>query len=124
MESVFSGSQIAFIGDFVPRQCGIATFTHDLCAAVAAACPDTQCIVGAVNDHLHSYVYPPQVRFEFHERDLDSYHRAADFLNITIIDFLCLQHEFGIYGGPAGSPILAFLRDAQIPVITSLHTVP
>ena len=123
MESAFPGSQIAFIGDFVPRQCGIATFTHDLCAAVTAACPDTQCIVGAVNDHLRSYVYPPQVRFEFHERNLDSYHRAADFLNINNIDILCLQHEFGIYGGPAGSHILALLRDAKMPVITTLHTV-
>lgn len=123
MESAFSGSQIAFIGDFVPRQCGIATFTHDLCAAVQEACPDAQCIVGAVNDHRHSYAYPPQVRFEFHERDLDSYRRAADFLNINNIEILCLQHEFGIYGGPAGSHILALLRDAQMPVITTLHTV-
>ena len=123
MESEFSGSQIAFIGDFSPRQCGIATFTHNLCAAVTEACPNTQCIVGAVNDHLRSYAYPPQVRFEFHERDLDSYRRAADFLNINNIDVLCLQHEFGIYGGPAGSHILALLRDAQMPVITTLHTV-
>jgi len=123
MESEFSGSQIAFIGDFVPRQCGIATFTHNLCTAVQEACPDAQCIVGAVNDHQHNYVYPPEVRFEFHERDLDSYRRAADFLNINNIDVLCLQHEFGIYGGAAGSHILALLRDAKMPVITTLHTV-
>lgn len=123
MESDLNGNQIAIIGNFLPRQCGIATFTHDLCMAISTTFPNTQCIVGAVNDHLHSYSYPPQVRFEFHERDLDSYRRAADFLNINNIKVLSVQHEFGIYGGPAGSHLLALLRDAKMPVVTTLHTV-
>lgn len=115
--------QIAFIGDYLPRECGIATFTHDLCESVADACPGTHCIVGAVSDHKGVYAYPPRVRFEFYERDLDSYRRAADFLNINNVDILCVQHEFGIYGGPAGSHLLALLRDAQMPVVTTLHTI-
>ena len=123
MENGPLSNQIAFIGDYVPRQCGIATFTHDLCEAVAAACPEAHCIVGAVNDRREGYAYPPRVRFEFHERDLDSYRRAADFLNINNIEVLCVQHEFGIYGGPAGSHLLALLGDAQMPVVTTLHTV-
>lgn len=116
-------SQVAFIGDYIPRQCGIATFTHDLCESVASAAPETQCIIGAVNDRAQGYPYPPRVRFEFDEHDLDSYRRAADFLNINNIDVLCVQHEFGIYGGPAGSHLLALLRDAKMPVVTTLHTV-
>ena len=123
METEPPTNQIAFIGDYVPRQCGIATFTHDLCEAVADACPEAHCIVGAVNDRRESYAYPPRVRFEFQESDLDSYRRAADFLNINNVDVLCVQHEFGIYGGPAGSHLLALLRDAQMPVVTTLHTV-
>lgn len=114
---------IAFIGDYLPRECGIATFTHDLCESVAEASPESHCIVGAVNDHKGGYPYPPRVRFEFYERDLDSYRRAADFLNINNVEVLCLQHEFGIFGGPAGSHILALLRDAQMPTVTTLHTV-
>jgi glycosyltransferase involved in cell wall biosynthesis len=116
-------NQIAFVGDYVPRQCGIATFTRDLCEAVAAACPEANCIVGAVNDRREGYAYPSQVRFDFHERDLDSYRRAADFLNINNVEVLCVQHEFGIFGGPAGSHLLALLGEAQMPVVTTLHTV-
>ncbi len=123
METELPGNQIAFIGDYLPRQCGIATFTHDLCEAVAAACPEAHCIVGAVNDRREGYAYPPRVRFEFHERDLESYRRAADFLNINNVEVLCVQHEFGIYGGPAGSHLLALLADAEMPVVTTLHTV-
>ena len=116
-------NQIAFVGDYVPRQCGIATFTRDLCEAVAAACPEANCIVGAVNDRREGYAYPSQVRFDFHERDLDSYRRAADFLNINNVEVLCVQHEFGIFGGPAGSHLLALLGEVQMPVVTTLHTI-
>ena len=60
-------SRIAFVGDFPPRQCGIATFTHDLCESMAASFPQSQFLVGAVNDRPEGYTYPPRVRFEFHE---------------------------------------------------------
>ena len=70
-----------------------------------------------------AYDYPEVVRFEIEEQDLSSYLRAADFLNISNVDIVCLQHEFGIYGGPAGSHILAFLRELRMPVVTTLHTV-
>ncbi len=76
-----------------------------------------------VNDREEGYDYPPRVRFEMAERDLESYRRAADFLNITNVDLVCLQHEFGIFGGPAGSHILALLRELRMPAVTTLHTV-
>jgi glycosyltransferase involved in cell wall biosynthesis len=91
--------------------------------AVAAAAPDAECFVGAVNDRPEGYVYPPPVRFEFQEKDLDSYRRAADFLNFNNADVLCVQHEFGIYGGPAGSHLLALLKEVRMPVVTTLHTI-
>ena len=107
--------RIAFLGDYLPRLCGIATFTHDLSEAVAAASPSTDCFVGAVNDRAEGYDYPPRVRFEMQEKDLDSYRRAADFLNFNNADVLCVQHEFGIYGGQAGSHLLA-LRERRMRV--------
>ncbi|TLD69428.1 glycosyltransferase [Phragmitibacter flavus] len=115
--------RIAFVGGYEPRRCGIATFTHDLCEAVGNAIPTAQCFAGAVNDKLEGYKYPPRVRFEMLEKDLDSYRRAADFLNFNNTDVLCVQHEFGIYGGPAGSHLLALLKEVRMPVVTTLHTV-
>jgi glycosyltransferase involved in cell wall biosynthesis len=115
--------KIAFVGDHLPRKCGIATFTSDLLAAVATAHPQSQCFAVSVNDIKGGYEYPEVVRFEIEEQDLSSYLRAADFLNISDVDIVCLQHEFGIFGGPAGSHILAFLRELRMPVVTTLHTV-
>ena len=107
----------------MPRQCGIATFTTDICESVAAEYPDCECIVGAVNDRPDGYNYSKRICFEIDENEIDSYRRAADFLNINNVEVVSVQHEFGIYGGPAGSHLLALLRDVHMPVITTLHTV-
>jgi glycosyltransferase involved in cell wall biosynthesis len=115
--------QIAFLGDHLPRQCGIATFTSDICDAIATEFPECQCVVGAVNDRPEGYDYPARIRFEIDEKELDSYRRAADFLNVNNVEIILVQHEFGIYGGPAGSHLLALLRDVHMPVVTALHTV-
>lgn len=115
--------RIAFIGNHVPRQCGIATFTTDLCEAVAAVAPETACFAVPVNDPGIRYAYPPRVRFELEESDLPTYRRAADFLNINNVNLVCLQHEYGIFGGTAGSHILTLLSELRMPIVTTLHTV-
>src|SRR5450759_2910407 len=84
--------------------------------------PKVYCSVVAVNDVEGGYDYPTEVRFEIAEQDLTSYLRAADFLNITDVDVVCVQHEFGIFGGPAGSHVLALLRELRVPIVTTLHT--
>lgn len=116
-------NKVAFLGNYVPRQCGIATFTRDITTAVSRAYPATDCLVVPVNDAEARYEYPPEVRFEVEEQELDSYHRAADFLNFANVDVVCLQHEYGIFGGAAGSHILALLRDLRMPIVSTLHTV-
>lgn len=115
--------KVAFVGDYLPRKCGIATFTHDMHASVAARYPDAECCVVPVNDRPEGYDYPPEVRFEIEEQSLDSYRRAADFLNFANTDVVCLQHEYGIYGGTAGGHVLGLIRDLRMPVVTTLHTV-
>ena len=115
--------KLGFIGDYLPRKCGIATFTADLCGAVAGQYKSVDCTVVPVNDIAEGYSYPPEVHFEFSQQELDSYRRAADFLNFSNVDVVCLQHEYGIYGGQAGGYILALLRDLQMPVVSTLHTV-
>jgi len=116
-------NRIAFIGNYFPRQCGIATFTTDLCEAIAAQYRQTTCIALPVNDIEGGYVYPSRVRFELTEKDIDSYRRAADFLNINNVDIVSLQHEYGIFGGHAGSHILVLLRELRMPIVTTLHTI-
>ncbi len=115
--------RVAFVGNYLPRQCGIATFTTDLCESFAAAYGDTTCIAVPVNDTEAGYPYPPRVRFELTEKDIRSYRRAADFLNINNVDLVCLQHEYGIFGGRAGSHILALLQELRMPIVTTLHTI-
>jgi glycosyltransferase involved in cell wall biosynthesis len=114
---------IAFLGDYLPRKCGIATFTSDLLGAVAARHPESDCFAVPVNDFQGCYQYPDVVRFEIEEQDLDSYRRAAGFLNSSNVDVVSVQHEFGIYGGTAGSHLLTLLRELRAPVVTTLHTV-
>jgi glycosyltransferase involved in cell wall biosynthesis len=116
-------SRVALAADYLPRLCGIATFTFDLRAALSAAFPQTDFVVAAVNDTDEGYSYPDEVRFEWSEPDIDSYRRAADFINFSNSDVVSLQHEFGIYGGPAGSHILSLIRDLRRPVVTTLHTI-
>ena len=115
--------RIAFIGNYLPRQCGIATFTTDLCESIADEYQGTACIALPVNDTEAGYEYPPRVRFELNEKDIESYRRAADFLNINNVDMVSLQHEYGIFGGRAGSYILTLLRELRMPVVTTLHTI-
>lgn len=116
-------NRIAFIGNYLPRQCGIATFTTDLCEAVASKYVGTTCIALPVNETETGYAYPPRVRFEIFEKDINSYNRAADFLNINNVDIACLQFEYGIFGGRAGSHILSLLHEIRMPIVTTLHTI-
>jgi glycosyltransferase involved in cell wall biosynthesis len=116
-------SRIAVIGNYLPRQCGIATFTTDLCEAISTEFGAARLFAVPVNDTESGYPYPARVRLALAQDDLSSYEQAADFLNFTNFDLVCLQHEYGIFGGPAGSHILALLRRLKVPVITTLHTV-
>jgi len=118
------GIRLACIGNYPPRQCGIATFTADLCRAMVRALGDPQsCQIVAMNDSPSGYAYPKQVRFEIRQQVLADYRQAADYLNIRNFDLLLVQHEFGIFGGPAGRHLLTLLADVKMPVVTTMHTV-
>jgi len=116
-------SRIAVVGNYLPRRCGIATFTADLCDAIHGEYGATELLALPVNDTEEGYAYPARVRFELVEDNLASYRQAADFLNFSNIDLVCLQHEYGIFGGRAGGHILELLRRLRMPFATTLHTV-
>jgi len=115
--------RVAMLGNHLPRQCGIATFTTHLSEAVASAAPDLDCFVLAMNDGLHKHAYPGRVRFELSDSDTGAYTRAADFLNVNAVDVLSVQHEYGIFGGKAGGHVLTLLRELRMPIVTTLHTI-
>jgi glycosyltransferase involved in cell wall biosynthesis len=116
-------TRIAFVGNYLPRECGIATFTTDLCNALTDEFGQGRLFAIPVNDPDSSYEYPEQVRLELAQEDLASYERAAEFLNFNGNDLVCLQHEYGIFGGAAGRYILTLLRKLKMPLVTTLHTV-
>ncbi len=115
--------RIAVIGNHLPRQCGIATFTTDLCNAINAEYGAAQLSVVAINDGQSAYSYPARVRFVIREGDIASYRAAADHLNASNVDLVCLQHEYGIFGGKSGNHIIELLNHLKMPVVTTLHTV-
>ena len=115
---------IAIIGNYLPRKCGIATFTHDLAESVAKLLGDSQSVsVCAMNDIPNTYDYPDRVRFEVRQDFLGDYTRAADYLNFSHADVVSLQHEFEIFGGTAGSNILTLLQDLRHPFVLTCHTL-
>jgi len=115
---------VAVIGNYLPRQCGIATFTYDLATWLSRNLdPSSDVFVVAMNDRVEGYDYPPVVRFEILASNHRDYPRAADYINLSGVDIVCLQHEFGIFGGPRGIYITDLLRELEKPVVTTIHTV-
>jgi glycosyltransferase involved in cell wall biosynthesis len=115
--------RIAFIGNHLPRRCGIATFTHDLHRAVSLDRLDLETGVVVMTDAGRTYDYPTAVRFQIHDEIISDYVEAAEFLNNARFDVVCLQHEYGIFGGEAGRNITELLSRLEMPLVTTLHTV-
>ena len=111
------------LGNHIPRQCGIATFTTDLSDALTREFSNLECFVVAMNDVGRRHAYPARVRLEIAENDVASYRLAADFMNSNTVDVVCVQHEYGIFGGKAGSLVLPLLRELRMPIVTTLHTI-
>jgi len=114
---------VALIGSYVPRECGVATFTWDLHRALAGESPSTRTGAVAVNDVVEGYPYPPEVEFEIAQNTLADYRAAAEYLNTNGFEVACLQHEFGLYGGTAGEHVIKLVRELRMPVVATLHTI-
>jgi len=114
---------IALIGNYPPRRCGIATFTADVYQALTEARPEAKCEVYALTDVDGAYEYPSEVVCEIGQDKIADYLAAADRLSATTPDLICVQHEFGIFGGLAGEYLLMLLEATDRPVVTTLHTI-
>jgi len=114
---------IVLIGNHLPRRCGIATFTTHLLESIALNAPNIDCWAVAMNDQPDSYSYPPQVRLEINQDQLKEYSLTADQLNFSHVGVVCVQHEYGIFGGSRGSFVIEMLSDLKMPIVTTLHTL-
>lgn len=123
--SEIQGFCINFLSSFPPRECGIATFTQDVLGAIEKYNPEIKCSVTAMNENLFStYHYPKRVQFQIDEDDQDSYLVAAERINkCKKIQGVCIQHEFGLFGGKYGDYLLPFLEELRKPVVTTFHSV-
>src|SRR5258707_8182476 len=122
-EPLNNPAKIAIIGSYLPRRCGIATFSADLLGSMRTAAPETELWSVAMNDIPLGYDYPSEVQFEIGQRMVADYRSAVEFLNMNGVDAVSLQHEFGIYGGKAGNNVVRLLQNLRMPVVTTLHTV-
>lgn len=118
-----SAMRVAFIGNAQPRRCGIATFTTDLELAVSALDEVTESVIVAMDEPGAVHAYPPTVRLTIRQDEPADYLAAADFINRERFDVVCLQHEYGIFGGEAGSLVLGLIAALKVPLVTTLHTV-
>jgi hypothetical protein len=115
--------KVLFIGTYVPKECGIATFTYDLANSVSAEYNDVNFEIMALNDLPEPYDYPEEVVFQIDRDNLKDYYLAADYINQSDVDVVCLQHEFGLFGGDAGDYFFTLLSGISKPIITTMHTV-
>lgn len=113
---------VAYVSTYPPKQCGIATFTRDLARAVMIHGPATKEIIVGIHEE-QNYSHDANIRFAIDKHDRASYISAAAFLNDADIDVVCLQHEYGIYGGEWGEYILELCRNLEKPIVTTFHTV-
>ncbi|MCH7919791.1 MAG: glycosyltransferase family 4 protein [Planctomycetes bacterium] len=115
---------IAILGNYLPRKCGIATFTKDVCESVADRLGDSSNVFAiAMTNRPEGYSYPDIVRFDIQDQMVSDYEKAADFINLSKVDVLCVQHEYGIFGGDWGEYLQVLLRKVNVPVVTVFHTV-
>jgi len=113
---------VAFIGTYGPRRCGIATFTADLARAVVGD-QRVSPVVLAVTDPGGQYQYGAEVKFEIRQNVKADYARAAEFVNYSSVRLVCIQHEYGIFGGDDGGYLLDFVYGLRVPAVVTLHTV-
>ncbi len=111
------------IASYIPRKCGIATYTKDLTNATNVLNPYSLAEILAVNEPDSNYDYPWEVKFRIIQEDLRSYLDAASYINQSGTQIVHLQHEFGLFGGGDGEYIVHFVKHIKKPLIITFHTV-
>ena len=114
-----------YISTYIPRKCGIATFTKDLTNAINLLNPLALAQIAAMDNKISEGLrYPHEVKFRLRQEVKEDYDEVVNYVNETgEIDIVVIQHEFGILGGDSGDFVLEFMEKLQKPVVVTLHTV-
>jgi polysaccharide biosynthesis protein PslF len=118
------GINCVYISSYIPRKCGIATYTRDLTRAIDLINPYCESRIIAMVKPEDKIKYPPEVKFEINQYDIGSYIKAANYINKSIADIVVLEHEFGLYGGEFGEYIIKLVERIKKPLIVTTHTIP
>jgi glycosyltransferase involved in cell wall biosynthesis len=113
-----------FISSYIPRKCGIATYTSDLTRAINLINPYSKSEIVALIKPEDKRDYPPEVKFKINQYKVDSYIKAAGYINKSKADIVVLEHEFGLYGGDFGEYIIRLIELIKKPLIVTIHTIP
>lgn len=113
--------RIAFIASFVPRKCGIASYTRDLTEELVRQGQSVQ--IYAMENALMNIVYPPLVQSKIRQNEIVDYEKTAEMINKSDSDLVHIQHEFGLFGGNDGEFILKLTSLLQKPFMVTFHTI-
>lgn len=114
---------IALIGNSLPRRCGLATYTSHVLQALRDRFPTLAVDHYAMNDPGRIYDYPDSVSGTIRQEKIEDYINAAARIEASGAELVFVQHEFGIFGGSAGSYLLKLLERLSIPIVITLHSV-
>lgn len=125
INKIINGQEkIGVVGNYLPRCCGIATFTTDVSKAITTELNGENRLINiAMNDREEGYDYPSEVKLTIQEENKQEYIKVAQYLNENKYEAVIIQHEYGIYGGTDGEYVIELIKRLQMPVLTNLHTV-
>ena len=117
-------TRVIYVSSYIPRQCGIASYTKNLTNAVNLLNPYHLAEIIAVNREKESLNYPEEVKLVLNDQKQADYSKTAEWINHSGADLVSLQHEFGLFGGQSGDYILSFIEALTLPLVTTIHSLP
>src|SRR3989344_1032739 len=117
-------TRVIYISSYIPRQCGIATYTKNLTNAINLLNPYHLAEIVAVNRKQERLNYPGEVKWVLNDQKRADYLKAAELINRSGADLVSLQHEFGLFGGKFGNYVLSLITSLKLPLITTIHSLP
>jgi len=117
--------KILMLSTYSPRQCGIATYTHDLKNALDNTyenCFATKICAIESNEESHTY-NKEDVDLVLNTDNLESFISISNKINADEdIELVMVQHEFGLFKNNEEA-FINFLRSLNKPITLAFHTV-
>lgn len=123
LDEVLKPIRAIYVASYIPMRCGIATFTKDLVTAINNQNPEALAEIIVSDDNLEEYAFPWEAKYKINKEDASGYVETASYINQSSADIVCIEHEFGIYGGNDGEYLLPMIDSINKPIVTCFHTI-